>query len=93
MTDRIRLLPVTVTGRFSNFNNVSYTEDRHRLRVTGKKWRNVAKCVFQGLTYVLLKVFCCPYIYFHCIHIFFVVYMYFFVEYMYFVVAYEYEFC
>ena len=33
VTDRIRFLPVTMTGKFSNFNSISYTEDRHELRV------------------------------------------------------------
>ena len=37
VTDRIRFLPVTMTGRFSNFNSISYTEDRHELRLTGTK--------------------------------------------------------
>ena len=37
--DRIRFLPVTMTGRFSNFTSISYAEDRHELRVTGTKWR------------------------------------------------------
>ena len=37
VTDRIRFLPVTMTGRFSNFNSTLYTEDRHELRVTGTK--------------------------------------------------------
>ena len=31
VTDRIRFLPVTLTGRFSNFNSILYTEDRHEL--------------------------------------------------------------
>ena len=35
VTDRIRFLPVTMTGRFSNFNSRSYTEDWHEFRVTG----------------------------------------------------------
>ena len=35
VTDRI--LPVTMTGRFSNFNSISYTVDRHKVRVTGTK--------------------------------------------------------
>ena len=39
VADRIRFLPVTMTGRFSNFNSISYTEDRHELRVTGIKYR------------------------------------------------------
>ena len=39
VTDRIRFLRVTMTGRFSNFNSISYTENRHELRVTGKKCR------------------------------------------------------
>ena len=39
VTDRIRFLPVTMTGRFSNFNSILYTEDRHELRVTGTKFR------------------------------------------------------
>ena len=39
VTHRIRFLPVTTTGRFSNFNSISYTEDRHELRVTGTKCR------------------------------------------------------
>ena len=39
VTDRIRFLLVTMTGRFSNFNSISYTEDRHKLRVTGTKCR------------------------------------------------------
>ena len=29
VTDRIRFLPVTMTGRYSNFNSISYTEDLH----------------------------------------------------------------
>ena len=39
VTDRIRFLPVTMTGRFSNFNGISYTENRHELQVTGTKCR------------------------------------------------------
>ena len=39
VTARIRFLPVTMTGRFSNFNSISYTEDRYGLRVTGTKCR------------------------------------------------------
>ena len=39
VTDRIRFLPVTMTGRFSNFKSISYTEDRHELHVTGTKCR------------------------------------------------------
>ena len=39
VTERIRFLPVTMTGRFSNFNSTLYTEDRHELRVTGRKCR------------------------------------------------------
>ena len=39
VTDRIRFLQVTMTGRFSNFNSISYTEDQQELRVTGKKCR------------------------------------------------------
>ena len=39
VTEEIRLLPITMTGRFSNFNNVSYIEDRHELQVTGTKCR------------------------------------------------------
>ena len=37
--DRIRFLPVTMTGRFSNVSSISYTEDRHELRVTVTKCR------------------------------------------------------
>ena len=37
VTDRIRFLPVTMTGRFSNFNSTSYTKDRHELQVTETK--------------------------------------------------------
>ena len=39
VTDRIRFLPDTMTDRFSNFSSISYTEDRHKLRVTGTKCR------------------------------------------------------
>ena len=39
VTNRIRFLPVTMTGRFSNFNRISYKEDRHEFRVTGTKCR------------------------------------------------------
>ena len=39
VTGRIRFLPVTMTGSFSNFNSISYTEDRHELRVTGTRYR------------------------------------------------------
>ena len=39
VTDRIRFLPITMTGRFSNFNSISYTEDRHESRATGTKCR------------------------------------------------------
>ena len=39
VTDRIRFLPVTMTGSFLNFNSISYKEDRHELRVTGTKCR------------------------------------------------------
>ena len=38
VTDRIRFLPVTMTGRYSNFNSTSYAEDRHKVRVTGTKY-------------------------------------------------------
>ena len=37
VTDRIRFLSVAMTGRFSNFNSISYTEDWHKLRVTSTK--------------------------------------------------------
>ena len=39
VTDRIRFLPVTLTGRFSNFNSISYTEDRQESQVTTTKCR------------------------------------------------------
>ena len=39
VADRIRFLPVTMTGRLSNFNSILYTKDRHVLRVTGTKCR------------------------------------------------------
>ena len=39
VSDRIRFRPVTMTGRFSNFNSISYTVDWHKLRVTGTKCR------------------------------------------------------
>ena len=39
VTDRIRFLPVTMTGRVSNLNSISYTEDQHELCVTGTKCR------------------------------------------------------
>ena len=39
VSDRIRFLLVTMTGRYSNFNSIAYTEDRHDLRVTGTKCR------------------------------------------------------
>ena len=39
VNDRICFLPVTMTGWFSNFNSISYTEDRHELQVTGTKCR------------------------------------------------------
>ena len=31
VTDRIRFLQVTMTGRFSNFNSILYTEEGHKL--------------------------------------------------------------
>ena len=37
VSDRIRFLPVTMTSGFSNFNNISYTDDQHESRVTGTK--------------------------------------------------------
>ena len=37
VTYRIRSLPVTMTGRFSNFNSISYIDDQHELGVTGTK--------------------------------------------------------
>ena len=37
VTDRICFLPVTMTGKFSNFNSTSYTKDRHDLQVTKMK--------------------------------------------------------
>ena len=37
VTDRIRFLLVTMSDRFSNFNSISYKEDRHELRVTSAK--------------------------------------------------------
>ena len=55
VTDKIRFLLDTVTGRFSNFNSISYAEDRHKLRVTGTKcqhgvrhWQNIyfRCCIF-----------------------------------------------
>ena len=39
VTDSICFLLVTMTGRFSNFNSISYKEDRHELRMTGTKCR------------------------------------------------------
>ena len=39
VTDRIRFLPVTMSDSFSNINSISYTEDRHELRVTSTKCR------------------------------------------------------
>ena len=39
VTDRIRFLQVTMTGWFSNFNSISYTEDRHELCVTSTNCR------------------------------------------------------
>ena len=39
VTDRIRFLPITMTSRFSNFNSISYKEDRHELRLTNTKCR------------------------------------------------------
>ena len=39
VTGRIPFLLVTVTGRFSNSNSISYTEDRLELQVTGTKCR------------------------------------------------------
>ena len=39
VTDKINFLPGTMTGRFSNFNSISDTEDRHEVRVTGTKFR------------------------------------------------------
>ena len=39
VTNRIRFLPVTMTDMFSNFNSISYTEDRHEIRVTGTNCR------------------------------------------------------
>ena len=53
VTDRIRCLLVTMTERFSNFNSLSYTEDRHELRVTDTTCRTrcpaLAKYLFQAL--------------------------------------------
>ena len=37
VTERIRFLPVTMTGRFSNFNSKSYREDRHKMQVIDTK--------------------------------------------------------
>ena len=37
VTDRICFLPVTMTGKFSNFNSTSYSKDRHELQVTETK--------------------------------------------------------
>ena len=37
VTDRSRFLPVTMTGRFSNYSSILHAEDRHELRVTGTK--------------------------------------------------------
>ena len=51
VTGRIRFLPVTMTGRFSNFNSTSYTEDRHELRVTGSKCRLLDTMSSQALDY------------------------------------------
>ena len=39
LTNRIRFLQITMAGMFLNFNSISYTEDRHELRVTDKKCR------------------------------------------------------
>ena len=37
--DRIRFLPVSMTGRFSNFSSTSYTKDRHESQVADTKCR------------------------------------------------------
>ena len=37
VTDRICFLPVTMTGRFSNFNSLSYTKDWYKLQLNGTK--------------------------------------------------------
>ena len=62
VTNRIRFLPVTMTGSFSNFNSISYTEDRHELRVTGTKCRlpdtmsDTGKISISGAVWVTLDV-------------------------------------
>ena len=38
-----------MTGRFSNFDSISYTEDRYKVRVTGTKCPALAKYLFQAL--------------------------------------------
>ena len=56
VTDRIRFLPVTMTGRSSNFNSISYTEDQHELRVTGTKCRlpdTMSHTIHAGLLYII----------------------------------------
>ena len=55
VTDRIRFMLVTMTGRLSKFNSISYTEDLHELRVTGTsadcqtQCPPLAKYLFQAL--------------------------------------------
>ena len=40
VTDRFRFLPVTMTGRFSNFNSISYTKDRLKVPAAGHDVRH-----------------------------------------------------
>ena len=49
---RIPFLPVTMTGRVSNFNSTSYTEDWHKLRTqvvlcTGSYYLCTSFCLMQ----------------------------------------------
>ena len=52
VTDRIRFLPVTMTGRFLNFNSIPYTEDRYELRVTGMKCQLPGKMSGTGEIFI-----------------------------------------
>ena len=62
MTDRIRFLPVTMTGMFSNFNSLSYTEDRHEYLVISAQSADcltrcpaLTKYLFQAMYYKVKK--------------------------------------
>ena len=63
VTNRIHFLPVTMTGRCSKFNSISYKEDRHKLRVISRKYRlpdtmsRISKIFISGAALINVRCF------------------------------------